>query len=183
MVAEATSRNDSPLQLGFNLDFTQLAEFEDVSSSASKDLEKIVELAKHEEELAKENLRQRKEETLSSTPNEDVARITSRLRDLRAELEQQTAMQRDLTTKRDVAWEAYKVLTQKQTEILSAARAADSIAFVSQAVIPLHPENRGALKTVAMFGMIGFLLSVLGIIIIKWWKDLDLFSKEPSQIT
>lgn len=100
-------------------------------------------------------------ETSGKTVEEQTRALTEELAALQAQLEAQQAQQTQLTTSRDVAWTAYKSLTNKLLELQVEGTVSTSEARVAFEALP--PTKRSAprrLFNTALAGVIGLMLGI-----------------------
>jgi uncharacterized protein involved in exopolysaccharide biosynthesis len=90
---------------------------------------------------------------------------------LKAQLENYTAQERELTSDRDLAWDTYQVLLQKETEIKTTAHTNDVVTFASEAIPPREPEAKQTLMKTAIAGIVGGMLGVLWVVVRMWWQS------------
>ena len=100
-------------------------------------------------------------ETSGKTVEEQTQALTEECAALQAQLEAQQAQQTQLTTSRDVAWTAYKSLTNKLLELQVEGTVSTSEARVAFEALP--PTERSAprrLLNTALAGVIGLMLGI-----------------------
>ncbi len=78
----------------------------------------------------------------------------------------------ELTRNRDLAKETYLTLARKIDEVRIQSEDTESgVKTISLAAVPLKPERANIFATAAIAAMAGFMLSVLVILIMDWWKN------------
>ena len=99
-----------------------------------------------------------------------IEETSARVQELNSELENQKGQELELTSDRDVAWEAYLALSKKSTEIKNAGQTTNNVTLASQAVPRNNPNSRNYLQNSVVAGIIGILLGLIWIVAIQWWK-------------
>jgi len=154
----------SPAQLQIELrDIPQISENEmiaDISGLINALEQQLLEL---EQQIADSNLESNKSDNTRM-------QILQTLRETKSELESETSKQLQLVQQRDLAWETYKTLSSKVTELnLTRAAASSEVRFGAAAVTPVDPERRiGLLTGVALSTIIGLLLSIFYIMLAEY---------------
>jgi uncharacterized protein involved in exopolysaccharide biosynthesis len=92
---------------------------------------------------------------------------------LERRLENETAHERVLLSERDLAWEAYQALLEKETELISASQVNNEVTLAGAAIAPQQPTSRGIVRNTFIAGAVGFFLAVLGVIAVEWWRMSD----------
>jgi capsular polysaccharide biosynthesis protein len=99
-----------------------------------------------------------------------IEETSARAQELNAELESQRAQELELTSERDIAWEAYLALSKKATEIKNAGQTSNNVTLASQAVARNIPTSRNYLQNAVVAGIIGILLGLMWIGVIQLRK-------------
>lgn len=91
-----------------------------------------------------------------------LAALQAELDELRAQLEEETARQRELTAARDLAWETYQLLQKQSVEsdLLEAAPATE-VALAAPAVTPTTPSGPNIALNTAIGGLLGLTVTLL----------------------
>lgn len=85
---------------------------------------------------------------------------------------QQAAIELDrLTRTRDVARETYMTLARKVEEARIAAQEGGHVLLASQASAPEKPVSPRKLINTVAAGALGFMLSVVAVLVVGWWQD------------
>lgn len=113
--------------------------------------------------------------SLPAGAGEDVRRrleeLTAQLQSYQAQLEAESAHQKDLERQRDLAWETYTQLAKKLAEVQVAAQTSGSEVRVASLAVPPHrPASPRKLLNTAVGGVLGWMLAVLGVFIAEWWR-------------
>ena len=112
------------------------------------------------------------EESLNGTPlAQQIEQVSTEIQSLQAQLEQEQATQRQLTSERDLAEKAYQALRVKETEIRTGAQTSNEVVLASKAVPPLVPDSRGTLTNTLLAGMVGGTLAVVWVFASEWWES------------
>jgi uncharacterized protein involved in exopolysaccharide biosynthesis len=114
-------------------------------------------------------------EEASDTANPLTSRIdqlNAEILSLQEELSVQQAQQRELNQTRDLAWDTYQTLLQKQAELgISSQISETEVRLASTAVTPRRPiAVRRSFNTVAG-GMVGLMIGVVGAFGIELWRQ------------
>ncbi|HEX6383301.1 MAG TPA: GNVR domain-containing protein [Anaerolineae bacterium] len=103
--------------------------------------------------------------------NARIAGLTTDLLMFHSELEAQTMRQRELEQTRDLAWETYQVLVEKQVEEEIAARTPGTeVRLASSAVPPDQPVSAPLRSNVMVAGALGLMLSIFVVFVENWWS-------------
>lgn len=147
----------------------------DQNGDYARDLDTLIQLAEDEKIKAEEAINLLSSEILqeSNDPGSIREKTTSRLQDLETQLEQARAMEKQLTSNRDLSWEAYQAMAQKETEIKNAALTSSQINISSLAIVPVEPVARGTVTKTVLAGILGASLTTIIILFLAWWKSSD----------
>ena len=103
-----------------------------------------------------------------------IAGVESQLRQLQAQLEQETARKQELENARDLAFEAYSTLSSKSAEVgIEAAVTGSEVRFVAPAVAPARPSSPNKLLNTALGGALGFIVGVLGVFLAEYFRGAE----------
>lgn len=122
---------------------------------------------------------------LSSQPEapmmESIVQLEDRLKTLQAQLEEQTAINQQVTQLRDLAWESYTALSNKRAELtLERAAANSEVRLGTAAIPPDQPVERVSLSlSVLLAGVIGLLLAVFLAFLLEYLGKPPLFTRTP----
>jgi uncharacterized protein involved in exopolysaccharide biosynthesis len=164
----------------YDVQITQLLERIESGQEYQADLEKIIELAEEEKEMAEANLLLLTQQSLDVEGADLLISASERLRKLQSEFEKENAFLNELTSQRDISWEAYQALAQKETEVRNNLQTSSSVTFASPAVPPIEPTGRGTLLNTAIGAAIGFFVSIIWILGAEWLKTLENNSKSSQ---
>ncbi len=116
------------------------------------------------EEIASQSALLLSNQVLSLADDEDGAVITEledQVRTLTAQLEEESATQRELTAARDSAWDFYQtVKKQQETLTISADFSEDMVSIASLAPSEAAPQSSGTLSKILLAAVVGLLLAV-----------------------
>ncbi|MBU0510925.1 MAG: hypothetical protein KJ638_04390 [Chloroflexi bacterium] len=167
----------------FELHLADITTLRDSKSNYVSDLAAIIQqanTAKIEAETAQENLAQ---ELSQGEGYELTETIAAQIRELETQLEGENAHQLELTSERDLAWNAYQALMQKETEIQTAAQTNTEVTLASPAITPQMPTARQTIVKTLIGGTLGMMLGVFWVFGAKWWQSSDLSKTQiaPTQ--
>jgi uncharacterized protein involved in exopolysaccharide biosynthesis len=118
------------------------------------------------------------EQSLESGDDELLLATSEQLRSLQSQLENEQARLNDLTSARDLTWQAYQALAQKETEVRNNLQTSSSVTLASPAVPPVEPASRGVVRNTLIGAALGFLLSLTWVLGSVWLSSLE----EPLEI-
>lgn len=102
--------------------------------------------------------------------NARIAELNAELLAFNGELEAQTTRRRELEQTRDMAWETYQVLVEKQIEEEIAAQTPGTeVRLASSAVAPDAPVGAPVRNSVLIAGALGVMLSTFVVLAEGWW--------------
>ena len=97
--------------------------------------------------------------------------LEKRIDELGAKLAQETDSHDELMRARDLAWETYQTLANKEAELSVAAEIPGSVINIaSQALIP-ETDTVSTIKNVALASAMGFIIGTLTAFAIEFWWD------------
>jgi capsular polysaccharide biosynthesis protein/polyhydroxyalkanoate synthesis regulator phasin len=145
----------------------------DGTAGYSSDIETIIQLAEEEKNKAEENIQRLIQEVINpdTTRAENITSTAAKIQALEQQIEAAKAKELELTSKRDLAWEAYQALAQKVTEIKNATLTNNQVTLASQAIMPKKPDPRGAAQNTLIAGMVGILIGVIFVVGLHWWRN------------
>ncbi|MGD2158476.1 MAG: Wzz/FepE/Etk N-terminal domain-containing protein [Anaerolineales bacterium] len=171
-----SNANTFGYESGVNLDI-QLADLSTIQDSElayQGDLDLLIQQAEEEILKADEQLTRLSQEVVQGETSKLADETATQLQELEAQLESETAFMQELTSDRDLAWEAYQALLEKETEIKTASQANVEVALASQAIPPQEPTPRGTIRNTMIAGILGGMLAVFWILANVWWRSSDL---------
>jgi capsular polysaccharide biosynthesis protein len=102
----------------------------------------------------------------------DQSRLEQEIPQLQHDLEKADAQLVLFTTKRDQALELYSELSQTQQQIATVLTQSSRVASVSvQAVPPTTKSSPKVMVNTAEAGILGMILSILGVLAVTWWRN------------
>jgi uncharacterized protein involved in exopolysaccharide biosynthesis len=137
------------------------------------DIDAIIQVADEEIIKSDEKIDKLTQDTINPEPNR-IIRITAvaaQIQELEQKIEAATATELELTSDRDLAWQAFQALAQKETEIKNAILANNQVTLASQAIVPGKPDPRGTVQKTFIAGLVGLLLGVVIVIGRYWWRS------------
>ena len=138
---------DNTARMTFDLQLTDLSSLDDTPASYGQDLDWIIQQADAESSKAEGALNSLNQKVLQGEGNDIIEATAVQIQELQTQLENQQARQRELTSDRDLAWEAYQALTQKVTEIKNSSQTTNQVTLASLAVAPQKPASRGTSRS------------------------------------
>jgi uncharacterized protein involved in exopolysaccharide biosynthesis len=174
---------DNTAGMTFDLQLTELSSLDDTPASYAQDLDRIIQQAESEISKSEEALNNLNQNLFQGEDSDVIEATSARIQELQTRLENEQARQRELASNRDLAWEAYQALIQKETEIENAAQTSNQVTLASRAIPPQNPASRGIVRNALLAGVLGGLLGIFRVFGIMWWKSLDRPSGPESSIT
>ena len=162
----------------YNLQIAELIERVEAGESYQRDLDNIIEHAELEKDIAEAALLELAEKSLEIENDELLVATSERLRNLQSQIENEKAQLNDLTSTRDLTWEAFQALAEKETEVRNNLQTSSSVRLASPAVPPVEPTSRGVVRNTAMGAALGFFLSLIWVLGSVWFASLE----EPVEI-
>lgn len=162
--------------MSLNLQISDLNALQDSAQNYSADLDTIINIATDEKTKSQEALDTLAQEVYQKQGYDGFNEIATQIRDLETELESEQARQKELTSQRDIAWQAYQTIAQKQVEILNAPQSSNQVTLASLAVTPQKPASRGTVRNTLIAGVLGLMFGALWIITDQWWRSINLTS-------
>lgn len=162
----------------FNIQISDVSSLGDISSNYSADIDALIRLADQEIVKADENIRTLSEEINRTDGSEDseIILTTKRIQELEQLIENSNAQEKQLTSRRDLAWQAYQAIVQKEAELKNATMTNNQVTLASEAIVPDRPESRGTVRNTLIAGVLGIMIGVLWAVGSKWWKE----SNQPT---
>ena len=142
----------------------------------SSDIDAIIELAKEEKNKADENIQQLMQQAVNpdSSRLEVITRAGDEIQALEQQLEAAKSTELELTSNRNLAWEAYQALSQKEAEIKNATLTNNPVTLASLAVVPKTPDPRGTIQKTAIAGVVGVIIATIFVVGLYWWRQFNL---------
>ena len=162
----------------FDVQISELIESVEAGESYQRDLDRIIDSAETEKLVAEAALLQLAEQSLEIDNDELLMTTSERLRNLQSQLENERAQLNELTSSRDLTWDAYQALAQKETEVRNNLKTSSSVTLASSAVPPVEPTSRGVMRNTLIGAAIGFFLSLIWVLGAVWLTSLE----EPLEI-
>lgn len=159
--------------LVFDVQITELSESLEAGQNYQQDLEGIIEHAQEEKEKAESELLELAQQSLDVGNDELFTATSTRLRNLRSELEAETAYLGELSSLRDLSLEVYQALIRKEAEVRNNIQTSSTVTLASPAVPPVEPTSRGVLRNTAVGAALGFFVSTIWVLASVWLKTLE----------
>jgi uncharacterized protein involved in exopolysaccharide biosynthesis len=169
---------DNKPDLTFDLQLADLSSLNDTPSAYADDLDRIIQQADAEISKAEQVLNSLDQNLFKGEGSDIIEATAAQIQDLQNQLESAQARERELTSNRDLAWEAYQALTQKATEIKNSSQTSNQVTLASLAVPPQNPASRGTIRNTLVAGVLGGLLGVFWVFGSMWWKS----TGQPAEV-
>jgi hypothetical protein len=157
-------------KISFDLQISEFSALSGNQENYERDLESLISLARSEKSKAEETLQELSQGMLQNQPEELVQQTANQVQLLTAQLESEEALTNELTSQRDLAWRAYQVLAEKETELRNATQTSNQVSLATQAVPPQKPTSAGLLTNTVIAVVVSLLLGSLVVIGIHWWR-------------
>jgi uncharacterized protein involved in exopolysaccharide biosynthesis len=164
-----TESNRSDLVI--NLQLPELNSPEASLGNFSQDIDSLINQAKLEVQQSDEQLNANIQKVLQGDEYNLIQESTEKIQDLQKSLEKLQAREKELTSERDLAWNTYQALVQKETEIRNTSKTNDHVSLATKAVPPQNPTSRGIIQKTAIGGLIGLLIAVIWLFGSQWWES------------
>jgi capsular polysaccharide biosynthesis protein len=158
----------------FDVQLVNLEGLLDSTINYTKDIDDIIQIASDELNEINEEILGLSQETIETPADQAVEEIATQLRSFESELVNENARQRELTSERDLAWEAFQALREKETEILTVAETNPEVSLASPAIPPITPVASQTMLITLVGAAAGFMLASLWIIGSTWWRITDM---------
>lgn len=174
---DSPPQSDSSIQpeSSFNIDL-QLANVEailDTPAAYEADLDDLIELAAGEQAKAESAWKALAEEISQGEGYDEIERFAEQIRSLESKLEIETARQTELTSQRDLAWQAYQAIAQKEAELRNAPQEGNLVTIAGVAVQPQQPESRGTVQNVIIATLLGGFVGLAIVLGLTWWRNFN----------
>ena len=157
--------------LSIDLQLTDLNSLIAGKTSYERDLEQLIQQAEAEKSKAQETIQVILQEIVSNQQDRAITDVSTRLQLLQSQLTNLQATERELTSQRDLSWQAYQALAEKVTEIRNAAPAITQVNLASSAIPPEKPSSRGTVRNTLVAIILGFGIAMLFILGTHWWHS------------
>jgi uncharacterized protein involved in exopolysaccharide biosynthesis len=168
---EALPPNSSDIVLNFQMNGLS----DQNLSVTADDLDNLIQQAQTEKEKSLKSLEALSQEDTNNPVSVSIQSTNARIQDLQTRLEEQQARQRELTSNRDLTWQAYQAFLQKETELKNTSQTNNQVNLATEAVIPENPTSRGTLQKMVIAGILGLFVGVAWLVGSQWWRS---FNKE-----
>jgi uncharacterized protein involved in exopolysaccharide biosynthesis len=179
--ASPSSNSNQPLTL--NLQVNDLNALLDDPANYASDLDTVIQLANDEGIKAQDALDELTQQVLQESTDPNIESAAATIQNIATELEKQNAQQKELTSQRDLAWEAYQAMAEKVTEIKNTAQTDNQVTLASQAIAPQKPSSSNTLRNTIAAGAIGLILGCLFFLSLQWWQSANFSSVTNHQNT
>lgn len=124
---------------------------------------------------------------LSSQPEapmtESIVQLEERLKALQSQLEEQNAVSQQVTQQRDLAWESFTALSNKQAELTLERAAANSEVRLGAAAIPPDEPVQGVSLSISVLlaGVVGLLAAIFLAFLLEYLGKPPIFTRTPAK--
>ncbi|MGE5221283.1 MAG: GumC family protein [Omnitrophica WOR_2 bacterium] len=158
----------------FNMQISDLKNLIDSKDKYSAELDTIIQIAQVEQEKANNELNTLAKNMVAGKYTPMRQEAAAQLSNLEKLLESQQTKQKELTTKRDTALNAYQALLQKQTEIMNGPQAGNEVNVASLAITPVGPISQNTTRNMLLAGVLGIMVGILGVVGLEWWRSANI---------
>lgn len=142
------------------------------------EVDELIQQADSEIQKADQTLVDLTEKMMQGEGDEQIQAINAQIGVLETQMESEQARRRELNSTRDLAWDAYQALVQKESEITIASQTNNQVILASPAIPPQKPAPRGTIRNTLVAGVLGMMVGIFGVLALMWWQFLD----EPGKI-
>jgi capsular polysaccharide biosynthesis protein len=124
---------------------------------------------------------------LSSQPEapmtESIVQLETRLKTLQSQLEEQNAINQQVTQQRDLTWQSFTALSNKQAELMLERAAANSeVRLGASAIAPDRPvAGASMILSVLLAGVVGLLVAVFLAFLLEYLGKPPLFTRTSTK--
>ncbi|MEJ2710033.1 MAG: hypothetical protein P8074_20650 [Anaerolineales bacterium] len=166
---EAAPSNPGDMVLNFQLNGL---DGENLNVTAA-DLENLIQQAQTEKGKALNSLETLSQGDANSLESVSIQNTNARIQDLQTRLEVQEARQRELTSNRDLKWQAYQAFLEKETELRNTSQTNTQVNLATEAVVPEKPTSRGTVQKIVIAGILGLFVGVAWLVGSQWWRSFN----------
>jgi uncharacterized protein involved in exopolysaccharide biosynthesis len=159
--------------LAIDLQIADLNAILDTPSEYVADLNDLIALANEEQAKAESTWKALADDVSLSDGYDEIERIAEQVRSLEAQLELETARQTELTSQRDLSWQAYQVIAQKEAELRNAPQEGNLVTIAGLAVRPQRPVPRGTAQLTIIAAIFGGFVGFAIILGLTWWRKFN----------
>ncbi|MFU8773461.1 MAG: hypothetical protein ACNA8H_13715, partial [Anaerolineales bacterium] len=163
-------------RIAFNIYIDEFSSLIDEPQAYISDLETIIQVAQVEQIHANDEIERLSQQILIGSGYDNLESINTYILELETQLERERARQLELRSKRDLAWQAYQAIAQKETEIRNAPQSVNQVNLASQAIPPQSPVPRGTARNTVIGAVLGIFLGALWVVSSYWWRNPNLDS-------
>ena len=170
------SSNEEKFTAAFQRIYPKLFQLGKLSSLSDKvphenDLQPEIEI-KAEKLMRLEGLENLPKQEFSGPLKEAIENLEKEIRILEARLEQEKARKKELIEDRDLTYNTYIALKRKAAEVRLVTRVPGTeVRFAVPAGIPLHPVSPRKFLNMAIAGILGLMVAVLGVFFIEFLQE------------
>jgi hypothetical protein len=153
-----------------NVQVGELIDQQDSPTSLAADLDALINLAEGEIQRSDEVMNSLLEQVTQGQGYEGIALAARQIGVLQTQLEAEQARERELTSQRDLSWDAYQAMAQKEAEIRNATQTNNQVSLAGQAIPPENPTSRGAFRNALVGAVLGLILGTAVVLAGYWWR-------------
>jgi uncharacterized protein involved in exopolysaccharide biosynthesis len=172
--------SETPVDSGFTIDL-QISDTVAILDSPTEyvaDLDDLIELAREEQAKAESTWIALAEDVSLSEGYEEIERFAQQISSLESQLELETARQTELTSQRDLAWQAYQAIAQKEAELRNAPQEGNLVTIAGLAVEPQKPVSRGTVQNTIIAAILGGFVGLALVLGMTWWRNFN----QPEEV-
>jgi capsular polysaccharide biosynthesis protein len=179
--ADQTGRQDNANGFQINLQIEQNSEIFGSPNKYTNDINSLIFL--FQEEIVKTDaaISSLKGESLDAAGYAELQPIVEKLNALETRLERENARRKELNGQRDLYFEAYQALAQKEAEIRNAAQSSNQVNLASPAVASEKPIPRGTVVKTLLAGVIGVIIGAIFVLGKNWWQSTGKIAQADSK--
>jgi uncharacterized protein involved in exopolysaccharide biosynthesis len=166
----------------FNIQVDEFSNLLDPPQDQIRDLETIIQISQEEQAWVIDKVESLSQQVLSEGGNDTVNRIGAYISELESQLEREEARNLELSSQRDLAWQAYQAIAQKETEIRNVPQSVNQVNLASQAIPPQEPLSSGLIRNTLIAGALGIFLTVFWLVVVQWWRTPNQDSRPDNPI-
>jgi capsular polysaccharide biosynthesis protein len=156
-----------------NVQIGEIAAQEESPASLAADLDALINLAEGEIQRSDEMINDLLEQVTQGQGYEEIAMAANQIGVLQTQLEAERSRERELTSQRDLSWDAYQAMAQKEAEIRNATQTNNQVSLAGQAIPPENPTSRGAVRNALVGGVLGLILGTAIVLAGYWWRSVN----------
>ena len=142
----------------------------DNSSNYVNDIEALIELIEEEYKIVENEINSLTGEIVQPENSQDIKSLAEKISIMESEFEKGSARKNELTSQRDLTWNAYQAYAQKEAELRNAPKVDNMVSIAGIAVTPNESRPSGSIGKVLISFIFGAFIGVLWVFGEYWWK-------------